>query len=78
MDNVKRIMEKKTGKGYETTYETSIPELVYESLAKDLISKKICACTWIKSIKRIQNYNGTITIIVNYNNNTRSVYTIND
>ena len=78
MDNniIKRIAQKKTGKTWVNTYIDTCPGTVYKSLSHDLIAKKINACTYIKSIKRIQNYDGTNTIIVTYDNNVRSVYTI--
>lgn len=79
MDNIiKRIAQTKTGKTWANTYIDTCPETVYKSLSHDLIAKKINACTYIKSIKRIQNYNGTNTIIVLYDNNTRSIYTIDN
>jgi hypothetical protein len=76
MKEIKRVVEIKTGRIWETSYISTDPAYVFESLSKDLISKKINACTYIRNIKRTQNYNGTITITVNYDNNTRSVYTI--
>lgn len=56
------------------------PGIVYESLAMDLISKKINCCQWIKSIKRKQLYNGFIQITVIYCNDGkpygRRIYTV--
>lgn len=79
MDNIiKRIAQKKTGKTWSDTYIDTDTASVYKSLSHDLIAKKINACTYIKSIKRIQNYDGTNTVIVTYDNNTRSVYTIDN
>lgn len=76
MREIKRVIEIKEGKKWIETYATGDPVAVYEALSSDLIAKKINACTYITGIKRTQNYNGTITITVNYNNDTRSVYTI--
>lgn len=78
MDNsvIKRIAQKKDKKTWVNTYIDTCPETVYKALSHDLIAKKLNACAYIKSIKRIQNYDGTNTIIVLYDNNTRSVYTI--
>lgn len=76
MREIKRIVEIKNGRKWETTFSSTEPAYVFESLSKDLIAKKINACAYIGSIKRANNYDGTITITVNYNNDTRSVYTI--
>ena len=75
---IKRIAQKKAGKTWVGTYTDTDIASVYKSLSHDLIAKKINACTYIKSIKRIQNYDGTNTIIVTYDNNVRSVYTIDN
>lgn len=75
---IKRIAQKKTGKTWVDTYIDNDATSVYKSLSHDLIAKKINACTYIKSIKRTQNYDGTNTIIVLYDNNVRSVYTIDN
>ena len=75
---IKRIAQKKTGKTWADTYIDNDAASVYKSLSHDLIAKKLNACTYIKSIKRVQNYDGTNTIIVLYDNNTRSVYTIDN
>jgi hypothetical protein len=53
-------------------------EEIYSSLSADLIAKKINACTYIKSIKRVCNYDGTQNIIVNFGNGARRVYTVKD
>ena len=75
---IKRIAQKKDGKTWVNTYVDNDIASVYKSLSHDLIAKKINACTYIKSIKRIQNDDGTNTIIVTYEYNTRSVYTIDN
>ena len=76
MKETKRIVEIKNGRNWETTFSSTEPAYIFESLSKDLIAKKINECTYIRNIKRVNNYDGTITITVNYNNDTRSVYTI--
>jgi hypothetical protein len=43
---------------------------------RDMVNKKICACTYIKSIKRTQLYTGFEKITVTYDNDVRRVYTI--
>ena len=75
---IKRIAQKKNGKTWVDTYIDNDAASVYKSLSHDLIAKKLNACTYIKSIKRIQNYDGTNTIIVTYAYNTRSIYTIDN
>ena len=75
---IKRIAQKKDGKTWVNTYIDTDISSVYKSLSHDLIAKKLNACTYIKSIKRIQNYDGTNTIIVTYEYNTRSLYTIDN
>lgn len=74
--NVNFITEVKKGNKYEITRECNDSAYVYESLARDVIAKKINLCTYIKSIKRIQLYNGFEKIIVTYDNNCRCTYTI--
>ena len=61
------------------TWETTNRGQVYESLAGELIAKKMNACTYIKRIKRTQNYDGTVTITVYYADDCgggKRVYTI--
>lgn len=80
MDNnkVSRIAQVRHGNTWSDTFSDYNETDVYKSLSRDLIAKKINQCRYIKSIKRIQNYNGFITIIVAYDNNTRSVYTVKE
>lgn len=68
----------KEGRTWEKSYTTNNSTEVYESLALDLINKKIHACTFIKSIKRTPNYDGTQTITVTYDNNCKTVYIVSD
>lgn len=49
---------------------------IFSELASDLIAKKINHCRYIRSVKRVDNYDGTMDIIVTYDNSTRSVYTV--
>lgn len=78
MREIKRVVEVKEGRNWNIHHEVTDEKEIYESLAHDLIAKKLSSCTWIKSIKRVQNYDGTITITVNYDNNCRSLYTVKD
>ena len=75
-NTVNYIVEVKNGKNYEITNTCTNCTDVYESLARDLINKKICQCSYIKSIKRTNLYNGFEKIIVTYDNNVRRTYTI--
>lgn len=76
MREINRTVELKTGRNWEVyRVETDASE-IYEALARDLIAKKINGCTYIKSIKRVCNYDGTQTITVTYDNNCRSIYTV--
>lgn len=78
MKTISRTTQKRNGRNYETTNITTDPALVYDALTHELISKKINACRWIRSIKRRQNYDGAQTITVTYDNDTRSIYIITD
>ncbi len=74
--NINVTTEVKKGKTYEATHTNDNVAEVYERLAQDLISKKLNGCRWIKSIKRVQLYNGFVKIIVTYDNDCRNTYTI--
>ena len=71
----KRVEVKKNGK-YNESFTTYDQLEVYRSLSNDLISKKICNCSYIKSIRRVNNYNGTINVTVTYNNDCKAIYTV--
>lgn len=76
MREEKRVIEIKNGTKYEIMETYTNPYFIYESLARELIAKKLLHCEWIKSIKDRTNYDGTRTITVTYNNDTRAIYTI--
>ena len=69
-------IEKRNGGKWETVSVYTDPVKIYESLAKDMIAKKIHKCTYIRAIKDRCNYNGTRDITVSYDNGVRRVYTI--
>ena len=75
-NKVNMTIEVKNGKTYETTNVIEDRTEIYESLARDLISKKLCSCTYIKSIKRVNLYNGFEKITVTYDNDVRRIYVI--
>lgn len=74
----KKTVEIKEGKKWVETLVITDEKEVYDNLAHDMISKKINNCQWIKSIKRIPNYNGSQTIKVTYDNDVRATYIISD
>ena len=76
MRDIKLIGEFKNGKKWEQATIITDEAIVYKHLASDLISKKINGCEYIKSIKRVNNYDGTQTITVTHFNNYRSIYTV--
>lgn len=74
-------MEKKTvyikhGKKWDVTVEFTDALTVYKHLTDDLISKKINCCLYIKSIKRINLYNGFQKITVYYDNGCKAEYIV--
>ena len=75
-NTVNMTIEVKNGKTYEVSRIIEDRAEVYESLARDLISKKINSCGYIKSIKRVQLYNGYEKITTTYDNGVRRIYTI--
>jgi hypothetical protein len=70
------ITEVKHGKKWIPENEITEETLVYKYLSNDLIAKKLNQCSYIKTIKRTPNYDGTQTIVVTYNNDCRSIYTV--
>lgn len=75
-NTVNMTIEVKNGKTYEVSRVIEDRAEVYESLARDLISKKINSCCYIKSIKRVNLYTGFEKITVTYDNGVRRTYTI--
>ena len=75
---INKKVEVKENNKYTESFTTYDQLEVYRSLSQDLISKKLCNCSYIKSIRRVNNYNGTVKIIVTYDNECRSTYTIEE
>lgn len=73
---IKRCAEIKEGRNWRETHANTDPAEVYKYLAEDLIAKKINACSYIRSIKRTNLYNGFQKIVVSYDNGVRATYTI--
>ena len=79
------VLDKVADKNAKWKASTSDPMTgaeVYRALAEDMVCKYIHKANFIKSIKRKQNYNGTVTIIVTYDHrgiacdDVRAIYTI--
>ena len=75
-NKVNMTIEVKNGKTYEVTNVIEDRTEIYESLARDLVNKKLCSCTYIKSIKRVNLYTGFEKITVTYDNDVRRIYVI--
>lgn len=73
---IKRVFEVKEGRTWKEEFACTDTAEVYKWLAEELIAKKINACTYIRSIKRDNLYNGFQRITVAYDNGGRSVYTV--
>lgn len=76
MKQIQRVAEKKNGRKWEQTFVTTDEKEVYESLAHDLIAKKLHNASWITRISDRSNYDGTWNITVTYDNGCRSIYTV--
>ena len=75
MENVKVVFENKEGRKHVETWRSTDPVEVYKRLSNVLVSKKLCGCTWVKSIKRVQRYTH-VEIIVTYDHGWRDIFTI--
>ena len=73
---VSEKMYVKDGRTWKLTDTNTDPETVYKNLAVALIAKKMHKVKYIKSIEDCNNFNGTWTETVYYDNNTKSVFTI--
>lgn len=78
MKPIEMITQIKENGVYITDWELTVcdHESIYSSLVYDLINKKIHKASYIRSIKCVNNYDGTQDIYVTYDNNVRRVYTI--
>ena len=73
---MRQISFKVVSPEHVTTFETTDPSTIWERLAQDLIAKKMHKCSYIRSIKDVNNYDGTRTITVYEDNGYKGVYTI--
>lgn len=81
MSRFKMECQRKNEKGkWETTHTTENKEHILEMFANDLTAKYIGKATYVKSIRRNNNYDGTATYIVTYNWNDckpmRTIYIV--
>ncbi len=72
------VLQKRDGDKWIETARTNDYTSIYYHLARDIAAKKLNGCTWIKSIKRVQLYNGFIKIIVTQFNNYRTIYVVKE
>lgn len=76
MREMQRLVEKKVDNAWVETFRENDESKIWESLAKDLIAKKLHKATWIRSVRDSSNYDGTRDITVYYDNGVRSIYTV--
>ena len=76
MREVQRLVEQKVNNAWIETFRETDENKIWESLAKDLIAKKLHKATWIRSVRDSSNYDGTRDITVYYDNGVRSIYTV--
>ena len=75
MKEIKRVIETKRGNKWEVTFTQTNETEILHSLASDLAAKYIGKASYVKRITRRNNYDGTQTYIVSYDNDTRATYT---
>lgn len=66
----------KTGNKYNTSAVWHDAELIYKELSHDLLAKYVYKAQYIKRIKDRNNYDGTRTVEVLYDNGVKRVYTV--
>lgn len=66
----------KDGKTYNESLTTDDKLTVYQRLTENLIAKKINACTYIRSIKRMNLYNGFQRLTVYMDNGVKVEYIV--
>lgn len=77
MRNIQMVCEKKVGKTWiPDDYRIDDEKEVYKDLAKCMVAKSLNKRTWIKSIKRDPNYDGTCRVTVTMDNGFRRIYTV--
>ena len=76
MKEIKRIAQVKIGNTWKETFVETNPAEVYKWLSHDLIAKKINKAPYIRTIKRVNTYDGFQNIIITYDNACRSIFII--
>lgn len=76
MREMQRLVEQKVNNAWVETFRETDENKIWESLAKDLIAKKLHKATWIRSVRDNSNYDGTRDITVYYDNGVRAIYTV--
>lgn len=76
MKEIKRTVFVKEGHNWKETFSTTDQAEIYKSLSHDMEAKLICKCSYITRIKSVTNYDGTHDVTVWYDNNCKSVYTV--
>lgn len=72
------IYIKSVNNTWTETFHSEDKEYVYSCLARDLLAHYVHKAPYIKRITDRNNYTGTRTIIVTYDNGTRSEYIVKD
>ena len=75
---IKEVRQAKKNNKWETVYTITDEKEVYKALSEALIAKKLTKVSYIRSIKRTQNYDGTLTITVSYTGGVRAIFTVKD
>lgn len=76
MKNIEKVVEVKNAGKWIMSHIVTDELEIYKSLSADLIAKKLNNCSYIKTVKRVCNYDGTQNITVTYNNDCRAIYTV--
>lgn len=76
-NKIRYTIEVKEGREYRETYTETDPAEVYKSLASDLLRSKVLGHKSF-AIRQKTNYDGTRTVIVNYGNEARRRYVVED
>ena len=78
MDKTHYVYQNKKGRGYETVQESDDADWINRQFLRELVAKKLAACSWVRSIRREPLFNGFHKYTVTYDHGGRSIYTIQD
>jgi hypothetical protein len=76
MENIRRTVYTKEGRAWRETYSTTDEAEVYRSLAGDLEARYMAQARYIRRVERRNNYDGTETFSVYYDNAVKSIYRV--